>query len=171
MFVLWLLGPTSSGKTTIANELTIRLREKELPVIHYDGDEIRNLFGESIGFCAKDRHRVVSAIIYLSNKAINAELNVIVSALTANRDDRSFVKKNVTNLIVGYVKCSINECARRDPKGLYQKAKQGEIDTLIGFNQEYPEPKDTDLILDTENKSSKEIVEYLERYLTKPINK
>ena len=69
MFVLWLLGPTSSGKTTIANELTIRLREKELPVIHYDGDEIRNLFGESIGFCAKDRHRVVSAIIYLSNKS------------------------------------------------------------------------------------------------------
>jgi adenylylsulfate kinase-like enzyme len=167
MFVLWLLGPTSSGKTTIASELLIRFRGKGLPVIHYDGDEIRNFFGETIGFSAIDRHRVVSTIVYLANKASDAELNVIVSALTANLDDRSFVKDNVNNLIVGYIKCSLDECIRRDPKGLYSKAKKGEIDTLIGFNQEYPEPENPDMILETENKSPEEIVEYIEDFLSK----
>ena len=83
MFVLWLLGPTSSGKTTIANDLLVSLRNKRTPVIHYDGDEIRDLFGETISFSAEDRHKVVSTIVHLANKASDAGLNVIVSALTA----------------------------------------------------------------------------------------
>ena len=118
MFVLWLLGPTSSGKTKIANDLLVSLRNKKIPVIHYDGDEIRNLFGELISFSVKDRHRVVSTIVHLANKASDAELNVIVSALTSNRDTRTFVMETVNNLIIAYVKCSIDECIRRDPKGL-----------------------------------------------------
>ena len=127
MFVLWLLGPTSSGKTTIATDLLVSLREKKTPVIHYDGDEIRDLFDESISFSAKDRHRVVSTIVHLANKASDAGLNVIVSALTANNDTRKYVKDRVNKLIIGYVQCSIEECIRRDPKGLYKKAEKGEI--------------------------------------------
>ena len=169
MFVLWLLGPTSSGKTTIASELLVRFRCKGLPVIHYDGDEIRKFFGESIGFSAKDRHRVVSTIVHLANKASDAELNVIVSALTSNQDTRTFVMETVNNLIIAYVKCSIDECIRRDPKGLYNKAKKGKIDTLVGFNQEYPEPDNPDIILETEKKSPEEIVDFIEDFLSKNI--
>ena len=167
MFVLWLLGPTSSGKTTIATDLLVSFRKKRTPIIHFDGDEIRDLFDESISFSAKDRLRVVSTIVHLANKANDAKLNVIVSALTANQDARSFVIDNVNNLIIGYVKCSIDECMRRDPKGLYNKAEKGEIDTLIGFNQEYPEPENPDIILETEKKSPKEIVDFLVNFLSK----
>ena len=108
-------------------------------------------------------------LVHLANKANDAKLNVIVSALTANQDARSFVIDNVNNLIIGYVKCSIDECIRRDPKGLYNKAKKGEIDTLVGFNQEYPEPDNPDIILETEKKSPEEIVDYIEDFLSKNI--
>ena len=169
MFVLWLLGPTSSGKTKIATELLMTLREKKVSVVHYDGDEIRELFGDSINFTVRDRHKVVGTIVHLANKACDAGINVIVSALTANEDTRKFVTENVRNLIIAYVKCSIDECIRRDPKGLYNKAKEGKINTLIGFNEEYPEPENPDIILETEKYSPQEIVEYIEKYLSKNV--
>ena len=164
-FTLWLLGPTSSGKTTIANELLKSLRKKGILVIHYDGDEIREIIGDSLSFSAHDRLRVVSTIVKLANKASDSGMNVIVSALTANNDARKYIKDNVNNLIVGYVSCSIHECAKRDPKGLYKKAERGEINTLIGYNQDYIAPDSPDIILDTELKSKLKIVEYIELYL------
>jgi adenylylsulfate kinase len=164
-FTLWLLGPTSSGKTTIADGLLNSLKNKGIPVIHYDGDEIREIFGDSLGFSAQDRLRVVSTIVKLANKASASGMNVIVSALTANSDARKYIKDNINNLIVGYVSCPIEECAKRDPKGLYKKAERGEIDTLIGYNQEYIAPDSPDIILDTELKSKLEIIEYIELYL------
>jgi adenylylsulfate kinase-like enzyme len=162
-----LLGPTSSGKTTIATELLLSLRKKGTPVIHYDGDEVRDLFGDSIGFSTKERFRVVNTLVHLANKSVDAGLNVIVSALTANHDVRKFVKNRVNKLIVGYVKCSIEECIRRDPKGLYSKAQKGEIDTLIGFNQEYCVPENPDIIIETEIKSLTETIIHLEDFLYK----
>ena len=101
----------------------------------------------------------------MANKSVDAGLNVIVSALTANNDVRKFVHDRVNKLIVGYVKCSINECIRRDPKGLYRKAEKGEIDTLIGFNQEYCAPEKPNIVLETEIKSQAEIVVCLEDFL------
>ncbi len=169
-YVLWLMGPTSSGKTTIATQLLADLRKKSVPVIHFDGDEVRDFFGDFLGFSEKERFRVVHTIVHLANKSVDAGLNVIVSALTANNDARQFIQENVHNLIVGYVKCSIEECARRDPKGLYSKAKNGQIDTLIGFNQEYLAPECPDIILDTENKTLEEIIVFLEGFFIKKLN-
>ena len=149
-FTLWLMGPTSSGKSTLAEAYLDRLKIRDIPCIHFDGDEVRDLFGKQLGFRNKDRLSVVSTIVYLANKARGAGLNVIVSALTANPDTRKFVSKNLCNAIIGYVKCSISTCAERDPKGLYSKAKSGEITTLIGWDKKYYPPDKPDLILDTE---------------------
>jgi adenylylsulfate kinase len=149
-FTLWLMGPTSSGKTTIAEKLLEKLREKGIQVIHYDGDEIRGFFGSDHGFEKKDRLKVVKTIVHLSNKAIEAGLNVIVSALTANEDGRKYIKEHVKSMIVVSVKCSIDECIKRDPKELYKKAIEGQISTLIGYNTEYKFPEDADIIIDTE---------------------
>jgi len=167
MFVLWLLGPTSSGKTTIATELSINLRMKKIPVIHYDGDEVRNFFGDCIEFSTEDRLLVVNTIIYLATKTIDVGFNVVVSALTASQNARKLVRDSFKQLILGYVKCSIEECIRRDPKGLYSKAQKGEIDTLIGYNDEYSVPKNVDMVLDTELHSPKEITFQLETFLIK----
>ena len=131
--------------------------EHGIPAIHFDGDEVRDFFGASLGFGADSRLRVVSVLVHLANKAADAGLNVVVSALTAGRGCARPFRANVRNLTIGYVACSIQTCAQRDPKGLYRKAMSGEIDTLIGYNSEYRPPDSPDLVLDTEAHSVDEL--------------
>jgi len=164
--VLWLLGPTSCGKTTIARRLLSFMRKKQIPVIHYDGDEVRDFFGPELGFAKEQRFRVVKTLVHLTNKAAESGLNVIVSALTANPDARRYVFDHTINIITGYVKCSIDECAKRDPKGLYKQAKNGEISTLIGYNTEYNEPENPDLVLDSEQDTLEELVAKAFQYVS-----
>ena len=158
-FVLWLMGPTSGGKTTIGEQLLERLRADGSPCMHFDGDEVRNFFGENLGFEVSDRQRVVATLVHLANKTSAAGVNVIVSALTASEDARRVVLDAVKNLTIVYIKCSIETCAERDPKGLYAQAKNGEIDTLIGVNSDYLPPDNPDLVIDTEDLSPVEAVE------------
>lgn len=164
-FALWLMGPTSSGKTTLAELLCARLRHDGIAVINYDGDEVRNFFGEEHGFSAADRLRVVSTLVHLANKATAVGINVVVSALTANDGARSLVREKVSGLITGYVKCPIEVCAERDPKGLYAKAKSGEIDTLIGVSSQYRAPENPDIVIDTEALSPGLAVDAIVDYL------
>ena len=152
-FVLWLMGPTSGGKTTIGEHLLQRLRAGGAPAMHFDGDEVRDFFGDTLGFKASDRQRVVATLVHLANKSSAAGVSVIVSALTANPDARRLVRDRVKKLSVVYIKCSIETCAERDPKGLYAKAKNSEIDTLIGVNSDYVPPENPDLVIDTESLS------------------
>jgi adenylylsulfate kinase len=156
--VLWLLGPTSAGKTTLATRLVAHLRKSGVPAIFYDGDEVRDFFGSDFGFSTKERFRVVSVLTHLANKAAESGLHVVVAAVTAGQDARDYVRANVRNLKIGYISCSIDTCAQRDPKGLYRKAISGEIDTLIGYNGEYRPPDSPDLVLDTESFSVDELV-------------
>ena len=155
--VLWLLGPTSAGKTTLGLRTIAELRKQGVPAILFDGDEVRDWFGADLGFGRDSRLRVVSILVHLANKAAEAGLQVVVAALTAGEEARDHVRANVRNLTVGYVACSIETCAQRDPKGLYRKAVDGEIDTLIGYNGEYRPPEDPDLVLDTETQSVDEL--------------
>jgi adenylylsulfate kinase-like enzyme len=90
---------------------------------------------------------------------------VVVSALTANESARELVKTACPNVILGYVRCSLEECMERDPKGLYARAKSGEIDTLIGYNSAYPEPDAPDLILDTAGRDVQVVLEEVLSYL------
>lgn len=157
--VLWLLGPTSAGKTTLATRIVAELRRRGVASILFDGDEVRGFFGADLGFGADNRLRVVTVLTHLANKAADAGLEVVVAALTAGQDAREYIRVNVRNLTIGYVACSIETCARRDPKGLYRKAMRGEIDTLIGYNGEYLPPEGPDIVLDTESHSVDELAE------------
>ena len=165
-YTLWLLGPTSSGKTTIASELVQILAKKEnFKILHYDGDEVRSFFGNNYGFTENNRGQVVEILAHLAIKANNAGVNVIVSALTAHQSARDYINFNISNLIVGYINCPINICAERDPKGLYKKAKNGEINTLIGYNSKYVVPNDPDITIDTSLLSMNESVQTLVNFL------
>jgi adenylylsulfate kinase len=164
-FVLWLMGPTSSGKTTLAEYFVSRWRGENVPVIHYDGDEVRDFFGRDHGFRPEDRMRVVGTLIHLSKKANAAGLNVVVSALTANPEARASVAKELDNLVTGYVDCPIEICAERDPKGLYAKAKTGEIETLIGWNTPYDPPQNPDIVLSTNNQQTDELFAIANNFL------
>jgi len=163
--VLWLMGPTSSGKTTLAVHYVKRLRSKGLIVLHYDGDEVRNFFGDEHGFSDGDRLRVVRTLVLLANKAVEAGIAVVVSALTANPDARKLIASEINKLTLVYVKCSLEVCARRDPKGLYAKARRGEIETLVGYNSTYLPPENPDIILNTEINSIEFLTNQLDEFL------
>lgn len=164
-YTLWLMGPTSSGKSTIAEHFVSILQQNDFPILHYDGDEIRDFFGKDFGFNEQNRGRVVETLTYLAKKSNDAGINVVVSALTAHQTARDFIKQSIPNLLVGHVKCPIEICADRDPKGLYEKARKGEIDTLIGYNSEYIAPSEPDIILDTDRYSLEENVDRLIEFL------
>ena len=101
------------------------LTKNNLLILHYDGDEIRDFFGRNFGFTEENRGMVVKTLVHLAEKANNAGINVIVSALTAHQTARQYTQERLSNLIVTYVDCPIEVCAERDPKGLYKKAKNG----------------------------------------------
>ena len=163
--IIWIMGPTSSGKTTLAEALTKRLSNSKIPVWHYDGDEVRNLLGSKLGFGSNGRLTVVKTLVHVADKASRAGHNVVVSALTANEDARKIVNEQLSNLSIIYLDCPIDVCSKRDPKGLYKKAGNKEIDTLIGFNTAYNKPEKSDLILDTSQKSIEECTDELVNFL------
>lgn len=165
-FILWILGPTSSGKTTIADLLLKKLRHSNKIGMHFDGDEVRNFFGPDHGFASSDRLRVVETLVHLANKALESGVNaVIVSALTANNDAREYVFQHTKNLIIVDIQCSIAICTERDPKGLYKKAASGKIKTLIGFNNDYHPPKITHKSINSEVQLPEECVDSLIAFL------
>lgn len=151
--VLWLLGPTSSGKTTIASKIVEKIRENGHCAIHFDGDEVRDMFGQGHGFSEKDRLAVVLNLIRLANKSAASGCTVVVSALTAHLSARASVWDNICNVITVFVDCSIDTCIKRDQKGLYKKALSGEIDTLIGINSPYVRPEHFEIRIDTDRMS------------------
>jgi len=164
-YTLWLLGPTSSGKTTIAKHFVHIMRDEGFSILHYDGDEVRDFFGKDFGFSESSRGRVVKVLAFLAKKANDANLNVIISALTAHQSSRDFIKNLIPNLLIGYIDCPIKICAERDPKGLYKKAQNGEIDTLIGYNSEYLVPDNPDIRLNSNKNSVSENTKQLTEFL------
>lgn len=165
-FILWILGPTSSGKTTIAELLLKKIRSFNKTGIHFDGDEVRDFFGPDYGFAASDRLRVVKTLVHLANKTLESGVNaVIVSALTANNDAREYVFQHTKNLIIVDIQCSIAICTERDPKGLYEKAASGKIKTLIGFNTDYHSPEIIHKTINSEVQLPEESVDSLIDFL------
>jgi adenylylsulfate kinase len=148
--ILWLMGPTSAGKTTLALALQQRLREAHtMAVAHWDGDQVRDMLGPTLDFTAESRLRVVDMLANLAGVTSRAGVFTIVSALTAHDDARQLIRKALPDMLVGYIHCPVELCAERDPKGLYGRAIRGEISTLIGYNSPYEPPADPDIEIDT----------------------
>ena len=168
-FVLWLMGPTSAGKTTTGRHFVEDMRASNIPAIHYDGDEIRAFFGSTLGFKTEDRLRAVTTCAHLANKANEAGLNVAVSALTANENSRDYIKTNVPNIVIAYLTCPIDICIQRDSRGLYRKARQGTVDpkTLIGLDSPYEPPINPDIVIDTSKNTLEQSIGIIKTWLKK----
>jgi len=167
--IIWFTGLSGSGKSTIANDLEIALSEKKLHTYLLDGDNVRHGLNKDLGFSPEDRKENIRRIAEVSKLFLDSGIIVITAFISPFEEDRKMVRDLVgnENFIEVYAKCSLEECIRRDPKGLYEKAKQGEINNFTGLKQSYEVPSSPELVLDTENFSVKDCVNQVLHFLNK----
>ncbi|MCK4947013.1 MAG: adenylyl-sulfate kinase [Candidatus Aureabacteria bacterium] len=156
--VVWFTGLSGSGKSTIAVELEKELNARGKAVYRLDGDNIRHGLNSDLGFSEEDRNENIRRIAEAAALFKDAGLITLVSFISPYRKMREFAKTKAEKdgFIEVYIKASPETCAQRDPKGLYKKAAQGEIDNFTGVTSPYEEPEDPDLIIDTTRLTLKE---------------
>jgi adenylyl-sulfate kinase len=153
-FTLWLTGLPRSGKSTVASLIAGRLRAGGVERIEVlDGDVVREGLCRDLGFSRADRTENIRRITFVSKLLTRNGVVVIVAAISPYREDRELAREDIQSFVEVWCKASVDACAARDYKGLYEKARRGEIDNLTGVNDPYEEPDDADLVLDTENES------------------
>jgi adenylylsulfate kinase len=159
--VIWLTGLPGSGKTTIAKALYPRLKELGFKVELLDGDVVRKELSPELGFTKQDREIHARRVVYLSKLLSRNGIISIVSLISPYRDFRRYARTETNmnnNFYEVYVKCSLEACVARDPKGLYKKALSGEIKDLTGLQDPYEEPEKPEIIVDTEKQTLDECV-------------
>jgi adenylylsulfate kinase len=147
--VIWLTGLPSSGKTTLAENLAQLLRDADLPVEVLDGDEVRRTISADLGFSARDRREHAIRVVYLSKLLIRNGINVIVPLISPYRETRQFARNELQPFFEVYVNCPLEECIRRDVKGLYARALKGEIKEFTGVSDPYEPPLDPEVMVET----------------------
>jgi adenylylsulfate kinase len=152
-FVVWLTGLPGSGKTTIARNLAPKLKELGLKVELFDGDEVRKQLSPDLGFTKKDRELHAKRVVYLCKILARNGVVSIVSLISPYREFRAFARTEIGDFVEVYVKASLQECIKRDPKGLYKKALNGEITDLTGLQDVYEEPEHPEVTVETEKES------------------
>ena len=158
---IWLTGIPGSGKTTISILLKDYLQKKNIPVIILDGDEIRKTVSKDLGFSPQDRKEHNRRVIEIAKLLVKNNFTVIIPLISPYRETRELARKEIPNFVEVYVKASLDTCIKRDPKGLYQKAKNGEITNLTGLQSTYEEPVHPELVLDTERYSATECLDQI----------
>jgi len=150
--IIWLTGLPCSGKTTIARALAKKINAQVL-----DGDEIRDVL-KNDDFSTEGRKKHMLRVADLAHKK-SKESHVIVSLVSPIRNVREEIKKKYDNVLEFFVDASLDECIKRDVKGMYAKALAGEIKNFTGISQDYEEPKEGFVRIDSENKNVDECVD------------
>ena len=154
-FLLWFTGLSGSGKSTIANKLEAALFQQGIKTYSLDGDNIRKGLNNDLSFSPQDRTENIRRIAETSKLMIDAGLVVLAAFVSPYKKDRENIKSIVkdVNFVEIYVNTSIEECERRDVKGLYKKARAGEIKNMTGISAPYEAPTHPDIEIFTETES------------------
>jgi adenylylsulfate kinase len=164
-FVIWLTGLPGAGKTTISKNLAPKLETYGLKVEPLDGDEVRRQLSPDLGFSKADRELHAKRVVYLSKLLAKHGIVSIVSLISPYREFRAFARNEIKDFVEVYVKASLETCIKRDPKGLYKKALNGEIKDLTGLQDVYEEPLNPEVIVETEKESVEESCDKIIRRL------
>ncbi len=164
--VIWLTGLSGSGKSTVATELENELFHHGVNTYVLDGDNVRHGLCGDLGFTPKDRTENIRRVGEVAHIMSDAGLVVITTFISPYREDRERVRKIVEgDFVEVYVKCPLDVCEQRDPKGLYKKAKAGEIKDFTGLSAPYEEPIKPEILLETDKHSVAECVTAIIDYL------
>ena len=149
--VIWFTGLSASGKSTIAHHVEQRLFNDQIRAYVFDGDNIRHGLNANLGFSDEDRKENIRRIVEVAKLFVDTGIVTLTAFITPFREQRAYIRNQFKGMqyLEVYVKCDIEECIRRDPKGLYEKARSGAIKNYTGISSPFEEPDNPDLILDT----------------------
>lgn len=165
--IIWFTGLSGSGKSTIAVALEQALYQKSKVNYRLDGDNIRHGLNQDLGFSPEERVENIRRIGEVAKLFADAGIITSASFISPYKKDRKIVRDLVEQgeFIEIYVKCCLEECEKRDPKGLYKKARSGEIKDFTGIDAPYEEPDQAELVVETDKKSVEECVQEVIKYL------
>ncbi|MCC2931529.1 adenylyl-sulfate kinase [Bacillus halotolerans] len=170
--ILWLTGLSGSGKSTIANAAARELFEQGYQVIVLDGDNIRHGLNKDLGFSDEDRKENIRRIGEVAKLFVQQGTIVITAFISPFREDRDQVRQLVEagEFNEVYIKCDLDICEQRDPKGLYKKARNGEIPFFTGIDSPYEEPEAPELVLDSgqydREECKNQLIEFVKQQLS-----
>jgi adenylylsulfate kinase len=163
-FVLWLTGLSGAGKSTLAEKVYGNIACNGQKIERLDGDVIRNLF-PSTGFTKQARDEHIKRVGFVASMLEKHGVIVIASFISPYRETRQFVRQQCNNFIEVYVSASLEECEKRDVKGLYKKARAGKIKNFTGISDPYEPPVNPEIIVNTEKQMVSESVAVLLNYI------
>lgn len=162
--VIWFTGLPCSGKSTLANALADYLRSSGVKVEQLDGDVVRKFYPK-LGFSKEERNLHIMQMALFASVLEKNEITVVASFVSPYEESRRFVREHCRNFIEIHVSTSLEECEKRDVKGMYKKARAGEITSFTGVDDPYEVPEKPELRIDTYQRSvddcMKEICQYL----------
>ncbi|MCR8842545.1 adenylyl-sulfate kinase [Paenibacillus sp. SC116] len=164
---IWLTGIPSSGKTTTALALSAALQERGVKVECLDGDELRHKVGRELGFSKEDRMENIRRAVYISKLLNRNGVTTIISMIAPYKEMRDYARAELEPYVEVYVHCPLEECVRRDVKGLYAKAKKGEIAAFTGISDVYEPPVHPEITIHTDQDSVESNVRHILEYLMK----
>jgi adenylylsulfate kinase len=169
-FTLWFTGLSGSGKSTIAHLVGPELDRRGHVVEYLDGDTVRTHLSKGLGFSKEDRDTHIERVGWVASRLTRHGAAVIAAAISPYEETRRTARGLVEQwgpFVEVFVKASVDECARRDVKGLYQKAFKGEIKEFTGVSDPYEEPSNPELVIDTEElgpeEAAQKIIQRLEQ--------
>lgn len=159
--ILWFTGLSGSGKSTLANAMEMYLYEKSARTFVLDGDNIRHGLCKDLGFSDRDRSENIRRIGEVSRLMVDAGIITMTAFISPFIRDRQIVRNLVQpgDFIEIFCRASLDACEKRDPKGLYKKARSGVIPEFTGISSPYEEPEDPELTIDTESASVEECID------------
>jgi len=146
--VLWFTGLSGSGKSTIATRVYQGLARRGVEVEYIDGDALRSIFPNT-GYTRVEREEHLRRTGYLASRLAAHGVTVVASFVSPYRESRDFIRALCRHFAEIYVATPLEECERRDPKGLYARARRGEIQNFTGIDDPYEPPENPELTLDT----------------------
>ena len=148
-FTLWFTGLSGSGKSTLAERVSDILLERGMRVEMLDGDEVRKNLSKGLGFSKDDRDTNIRRIVWVCHLLTRNEVVAIAAAISPYREMRDENRELIGRFVEVYCKCDLNTLKDRDPKGLYEKALNGEIPNFTGVSDPYEPPDQAEVVVDT----------------------
>src|SRR5438552_7833840 len=152
-FAIWLTGLPACGKSTLAAGLAQALKAQDMPIQVLDSDELRRVLTPQAAYNPQERDWFYQVMAYIGQLLTQNGVNVVFAATANRRHYRDLARREISRFAEVYVRCSLETCMARDPKGLYAKAQAGQITTLSGLQAPYEAPENPILTVDTEHQT------------------